>query len=852
MSSDFLQQLRATFMVEAQEHLQTMSHGFLALEKQTDPVALRTTLQNVFRAAHSLKGAARAVELNDFESLCQSLEDIFAGWRERAAQPPAEAMDVLHRSLDLMAAMLEAQIEGAPGPFSGGKAEEQRAGPAFPELPVLRKALRRFAKPPTPGLPPAAVPLRPGVIQAPPPFAPLTGDAPVAHGLRDAWPVEQEPLPRMDRSAPEQADTVAWRTLPRAEPVYEPRATEAERTAAAPPLAGAATAGAATTTSGASTGAALNTVRIALPKLASQLLGAEEMVSAKLSAGQRVADVRLFAEWLADWRKGWSTLESEARRLRQPAQAHAHGSAAEAPSAELLRVLDFVDRSADAVRAMEGRVADMARAVRHDRDTVGKLVDDLLDSTKQLLLLPFSTITASFSKLVRDLCRYQDKQAELVITGEQIEIDKLILEEIKDPLVHMLRNAVDHAVELPLVRERQGKPSRATITLQVRHIEGNKLEILLADDGAGIAHERVRDAALRLGVLGAEEAQRSDREALLGLVFRPELSTSAAVTRVSGRGLGLAIVQERARKLGGDVTVQSEVGVGTTFRIALPAGRTTFRGVLCEAGGQQFLISTTAVDRVMRVRQDAVRSIEGRETLSVGSRVVGVVRLATALEMDVPEAAVPPSPDASLQLVLIGTAEQGIAFQVDAVLDEQEVLVKPLRRPLCRVRNVAAAAVLGSGKVVPILNVADLLVSARRAAGRASAAGPAPARPGGPARSILLAEDSITSRMLLKSILMSAGYVVKTAVDGLEAYTMLRTDTFDMLVSDVEMPRLNGFDLTARVRADKKLRDLPVILVTALATRADRERGVDAGANAYIVKGSFDQNNLIATVKQLL
>lgn len=848
MSSDFLQQLRATFMVEAQEHLQTMSHGFLALEKQTDPAALRTTLQNVFRAAHSLKGAARAVELGDFESLCQSLEDIFVGWRERAAQPPAEAMDVLHRSLDLMAAMLEAQVAGAPGPFSGGKAEAQRAGPAFPELPVLRKALRRFAKPPTPGMPPAAVPLRPGVIQAPPPFAPLTGDAPVAHGLRDARPAEQEPPTHMGRSSPEQADTVAWRTLPRAEPVYEPRAAEAEPTAAAP-LAGAASAG---TAAGASTGAALNTVRIALPKLASQLLGAEEMVSAKLSAGQRVADVRLFADWLADWRKGWSTLESEARRLRQPAQAHAHGSAAEAPSAELLRVLDFVDRSADAVRAMEGRVADMARAVRHDRDTVGKLVDDLLDSTKQLLLLPFSTITASFSKLVRDLCRYQDKQAELVITGEQIEIDKLILEEIKDPLVHMLRNAVDHAVELPLVRERQGKPPRATITLQVRHIEGNKLEILLSDDGAGIAHERVRDAALRLGVLGAEEAQRSDREALLGLVFRPELSTSAAVTRVSGRGLGLAIVQERARKLGGDVTVQSEVGAGTTFRIALPAGRTTFRGVLCEAGGQQFLISTTAVDRVMRVRQDAVRSIEGRQTLSVGGRVVGVVRLATALEMDGPQAAVSPSPDASLQLVLIGTAEQGIAFQVDAVLDEQEVLVKPLRRPLCRVRNVAAAAVLGSGKVVPILNVADLLVSARRAAGRASAAGPAPARPGGPARSILLAEDSITSRMLLKSILMSAGYAVKTAVDGLEAYTMLRTDTFDMLVSDVEMPRLNGFDLTARVRADKKLRDLPVVLVTALATRADRERGVDAGANAYIVKGSFDQNNLIATVKQLL
>ncbi len=833
MSSDFLQQLRATFMVEAQEHLQTMSQGFLSLEKQTDAAALRTVLQNVFRAAHSLKGAARAVELNDFESLCQSLEDVFAGWRERSAQPPAEAMDVLHRSLDLMASMLEAQVQGVPGsgPWAGAAARSaaqdgaaHMQGMAYPDLPVLRKALRRFAKPPAPGMPPAPVALRPGVIQAPPPFAPL--DPPTA---KDAAPspegIAVPSTPPMALPVPASPAAIA----PPAPVPHEP-----ERAPAAP------------------ASGALNTVRIALPKLASQLLGAEEMVSAKLSAGQRVLDVRLFADWLADWRKGWVALEAEARRLRQPADAPGPGMAPAAVSADLQRVLDFVDHSADAVRAMEGRVADMARAVRQDHDMVGKLVDDLLDSTKQLLLLPFSTITASFPKLVRDLCRYQDKQAELVIHGEQVEVDKLILEEIKDPLVHMLRNAVDHAVELPAARERQGKPARATISLTVRHIEGNRLEILLTDDGAGIDHVRVRDAAVRLGLLGEEEAGRSERDALLALVFRPELSTTSAVTRVSGRGLGLAIVQERARKLGGDATVRSTVGQGTAFSILLPAGRSTFRGVLCEAGGQQFLLSTTAVERVMRVRQDAVRSIEGRETLSVDGRVVGVVRLAATLEMDVPDAADSTSGDTSLQLVLVGTGEQAIAFRVDAVLDEQEVLVKPLRRPLCRVRNVEATAVLGSGRVVPILHVADLLVSARRVARRSPAAGAVAPRGGGPGRSILLAEDSITSRMLLKSILMAAGYAVKTAVDGLEAYSMLRTESFDLLVSDVEMPRLNGFDLAARVRADRKLRDLPIILVTALATRADRERGVDAGANAYIVKGSFDQNNLVAAVKQLL
>jgi two-component system chemotaxis sensor kinase CheA len=797
MPTDFLQQLRATFMVEAQEHLQTLSQGFLELEKQTDAAALQAILQRVFRAAHSLKGAARAVELNELEGLCQSLEDVFAGWRQRPAQPPPEAMDILHRCVDGMGLLLDAMARGAaPG-----------AGVPSSAVKALRKALRPFAEP-APAPAPAALPARaapaPSTVQAAPAWAAAASTASAAAAAMLA----PAPPPSVAAEAP---------------------AVETERAGGAPSGAGTA-----------------DTVRIALPKLAAQLLGAEELLSAKLTAGQRVAEVRMVAEWVADWRKAWAGLEGDVRRLRQPAD----GGDSVQGAHDLQRLLDFHDWSGDVVRAMEGRVADMARAVRHDRDMVAKLVDDLLDSTKQLLLLPFGSITATFQKLVRDLCRSQGKQAELVITGEQVEVDKLILEEIKDPLIHMLRNAVDHAVELPSVRERAGKPPRARIELSLWMQEGNQVVLQLSDDGAGISPARVRDAAVRRGLLSAEEGARMDRDALVALVFRPELSTSVAVTQVSGRGLGLAIAQERARKLGGDVAVTSEEGQGTRFRITLPASRASFRGVLCDVAGQQFLMATTAVQRVLRVRRDAVRSVEGRESLVVDGRLVGVVRLADVLEMKVPELTV--SGNDMLQLVLVGAAEQPMAFVVDAVLDEQEVLVKPLRWPLVRVRNVAAAAVLGSGRLVPILNVSDLLASVRRVVRRGSLANAQPAARAAAARSILLAEDSITSRMLLKSILMAAGYAVKTAVDGMEAYAMLRTESFDLLVSDVEMPRLNGFDLTARVRSDKKLRDLPVVLVTALASRADRERGVDVGANAYIVKGSFDQNNLIAAVRQLL
>jgi two-component system chemotaxis sensor kinase CheA len=240
--------------------------------------------------------------------------------------------------------------------------------------------------------------------------------------------------------------------------------------------------------------------------------------------------------------------------------------------------------------------------------------------------------------------------------------------------------------------------------------------------------------------------------------------------------------------------------------------------------------------------------VEGRETIALSGSAVSLVWLADLLAL--PRADLTDDPSAAPILVL-GVGEQRVAFAVDAILDEQEVLVKPLRKPLSRVRNIAGATVLGSGRVAPILNVVDLLKSARKSGGGARvAAVTKPAETG--AKRLLVVEDSITSRMLLKGILESAGYKVKTAVDGLEAFTLLRAEKFDLLVSDVEMPRLNGFDLTMKIRADKKLSELPIVLVTALESREDRERGVDVGASAYLVKSSFDQSNLLDAVRRLV
>ncbi len=282
--------------------------------------------------------------------------------------------------------------------------------------------------------------------------------------------------------------------------------------------------------------------------------------------------------------------------------------------------------------------------------------------------------------------------------------------------------------------------------------------------------------------------------------------------------------------------------------MTLPLTLATFRGVLIESAQRLFILPTAQVDRVTRFKPQDVQTVEGCRTLALNGRAVALVDLAEVLQLpSAPRR--PQSPEATPVLVL-GAGDQRVAFAVDGVLDEREVLVKRLTKPLSRVRNIDGATILGSGEVAPILNVPDLLKSARTAG--AAPRTPAAAVPSATsAKRILVVEDSITSRMLLKGILESAGYDVKTAVDGIDAFTALRAERFDLVVSDVEMPRMNGFDLTARIRAERTLAEVPVVLVTALESREDREHGIDVGANAYLVKSSLDQSDLLEALRRL-
>lgn len=598
------------------------------------------------------------------------------------------------------------------------------------------------------------------------------------------------------------------------------------------------------------------TIRISTAQLDSLLFQAEELVAAKLAANQRAVEARETAEALAVWKQEYQKAWPDIREIEQLTIGKSK-EIQEKARVRLKRIAEFLNWENQFNKQLEEQIENAAKTTERDKHVLDGMVDSLLNDMKNSLTQPVSSLIGAFPRVVRDLARKENKDIAIEITGGEIEIDRRILEEMKDALTHIVRNCVDHGIETPDVREKKGKPKQGKITVSVQQIEGGRVEIVVADDGAGINTDSLRVAAVKEGVLTDEAAKKmSDTDILQSLIFESGVSTSPALTEVSGRGLGMAIVREKIDKLSGMLSTDTARDAGTTFKITLPITLATFRGILVEASDRHFFIPTSNVYRVITVDEDGIKTVENRETIQLNKRVISLVRMAEALVLKPAsnsESTV--DGDRLKYAVILGSAEKSIAFLVDKVIREEEVLVKSLGKQLTGLPNISGATVIGNGEVIPILNTPNLL---KMASGITTEFKPR-AKPveinktvAANKQSVLLVEDSITTRALLKNILESVGYDVTTAVDGADALATLKNKEFDIVVSDVIMPRMDGFDLTSSIKADKKTRNLPVILVSAAESREDLERGVEVGANTYLVKSSFDQKGLLEAIRKLI
>ena len=490
-----------------------------------------------------------------------------------------------------------------------------------------------------------------------------------------------------------------------------------------------------------------------------------------------------------------------------------------------------------AARRLEARMAQLSRELLTDRLALSHAVSGLDAEVRRARTLPFAEACAGLERTARDVARGAGKQVRLDVDGGALELDRSLLQNLREPLLHLTRNAVAHGLELPEERRRAGKPPEGRITLAAR-LSGGRVQVSAEDDGRGLELEAIRARARAQG-WDVPEAPA----AIARLIFRPGFSTARQVTAVSGRGVGLDVVRSQVEALRGSVDVSFRPGAGTRFVLDVPLTLSTLRVLQVSAGGQHFALPAESVERLLRLAPDEVRQVEGQRVWATPEALVPLTSLAGVLGL------APGAPRARLAVVVLASGPLRVALAVDEVLAEQEVLVRGLGPRVRRARHVSGAAVLPDGKMALLLHPASLI--------RAAEGLPAfTLFPTSVARNvrqrILLAEDSPTTRALEQSLLEAAGYEVVPCADGAEAWEHLQHMGADALVTDVEMPRMDGFELIEAVRASPRFSRLPVVLVTARERPADKQRGLEVGASAYLVKSAFDQTNLLEALRRLL
>ncbi len=508
---------------------------------------------------------------------------------------------------------------------------------------------------------------------------------------------------------------------------------------------------------------------------------------------------------------------------------------------------DDVERVAakEKLAALPGRITTELREFREHHFRLDLSFSELSEHMREARLQPLRSVFAGYPSFVRSVARLEGKRIRVETSGEELGIDQRVLDEIGEPCLHLLRNAVVHGIETPEGRRRAGKREEGLVSIHARQ-DGELVRIEFSDDGRGIDIDRVRRRAIAMGTIDEEHAGRLNPEELARLVFTSGLSTAQTTTELAGRGVGLDVVSTVIDRMGGTVTLETIDGVGTKFVLQVPVSLSLTRALFLETADQIFAVPNAAVVEVYRLPVREIRTIEGRETTSFRGKLLPLVRLREALGLKgIKDIFVN-----KVGVVVLRSGDDIAGFVVDNLIGEREIVARPLGHYVGRANMASGVTLMENGDVVLILHPPDLLRSLQDT--RRSRGGGSEARGDGSERRILYVEDSMITREYAAGVLRARGFQVVEASDGVEALDRLQADRFDLLLTDLQMPRMDGFKLCAQVRKDPRLKNLPIVVMSTLDTPEAKRMALDAGADAYLVKSSFAADTLISTIGHVI
>ena len=749
------------FRVEAENQTAILTSGLLALER--DPAAAHQW-EPLMRAAHSLKGAARIVDLRPAVQVAHALEDCFVAAQRGNLVFRQPEIDLLLSSVDVLQQM----------------AKHSESGPAGsePETPADIQGL-------------------------------LDSLTHLASSSEKLW--TPHPARELDRSPAGAGNRVVTLTsLP------EPPAPEAYSQTVAPRRAE----------------TPERVVRLTAENL-NRLLGL---------AGETMVESR----WLRPFADSLQRLKRHQAEFSQGLDELRNRLVDE----------DVSEDAADRLSALSSKAAEFQQLLgdrMHDLDVfdrrTAQLSQRLYLEVLRARMRPFADGTRRFPRMVRDLARSLGKEVRIEIVGQNTQVDRDILERLETPIAHLLRNAVDHGCESADVRQRAGKPREGVIRLEARHSAGMLL-VSVSDDGAGVPLEQVRQAIVARKLTMPSVAETLSETELLQFLFLPGFTLKETVTEISGRGVGLDVVQNMVKNVRGTIRVNTQPGRGMRVQLQLPLTLSVLRALLVEVAGEPYAIPLSRITRALRLEGGNIRVLEGRHHFSFGDQEVGLLTAHQVLECGEPKPA-----GETLPVVVLGERNARYGLVVDRFLGERELVVQPLDSRLGKVRDISAAALMEDGGPILILDVDDMTRSIERlltGGALVSVERYRPVLPPGREKRVLAVDDSLTVRELERKLLAGRGYVADVAVDGMDAWNALRTGRYDLVIVDVDMPRMDGIELTALIKGDPGLKSLPVMIVSYKDREQDRMRGLEAGADYYLTKGSFQDETLLQAVADLI